>query len=45
MDAWADGGSVHVRSISVHGDPLDMSSEEARSFAAQIVKAADAADG
>lgn len=45
MNAWEDGGAVLVRAISVHGDPLDMSSEEARRFAAQIVKAADAADG
>jgi hypothetical protein len=42
--AWSDGGSVQVRAISVFGDPVDMGSEEARTFAALITKCAIEAD-
>lgn len=43
-DAWADGGSVQVKAITIFGDPLDMSSEEARAFAARISSAATQAE-
>ena len=44
MQAWADGCSVQARCISAFGDPADMSSGEARTFAARLVAAADEAD-
>lgn len=44
MQAWADGCSVQARCISAFGDPADMSSAEARSFAARLIAAADDAD-
>jgi hypothetical protein len=43
-DAWSDAGSVQVRAISVSGDPVDMSAEEALSFAALITRCAHEAD-
>ncbi|HWA76842.1 MAG TPA: hypothetical protein VG937_31125 [Polyangiaceae bacterium] len=45
VDAWADGASVQVRAITVHADPVDMGTEEARDFARRILSAADIADG
>jgi hypothetical protein len=42
--AWADGASVQVRAISVFGDPVDMSTDEARAFAALINDAISEAD-
>jgi hypothetical protein len=39
-----DRGSVQVRCISAHGDPVDMNAEEARRFAEQIITCADEAD-
>ena len=45
VDAWADGASVQVRAITVHADPVDMGTEEARAFARRILTAADVADG
>jgi len=44
LEAWADGGSVQVRAVSVFGDPADLSSDEARDFARRILDAADKAD-
>lgn len=44
VEAWADHGSVQVRAITVHGDPLDLSEVEARAFAARILTAADEAE-
>jgi hypothetical protein len=43
-EAWSDGGSVQVRAISVSGDPVDMSTEEALWFAALITRCAREAD-
>ncbi len=43
-DAWSDGGSVQVRAISVYGDPVDMGSEQALSFAAMITRCAQEAE-
>jgi hypothetical protein len=43
-DVWSDGGSVQVRAISVSGDPVDMSTEEALSFAGLITRCAHEAD-
>jgi hypothetical protein len=43
-DAWSDGGSVQVRAISASGDPVDMSSEQALSFAKLITSCAHEAD-
>ena len=45
VEAWADGASVQVRAITVHADPVDMGTEEARDYARRIVEAADEADG
>jgi hypothetical protein len=45
VDAWADGASVQVRAITVHADPVDMGTEEARDYARRILDAANAADG
>jgi hypothetical protein len=42
--AWADGCSVQARCISAYGDPVDMSSDEARDFARALASAADQAD-
>jgi hypothetical protein len=35
VEVWADGG-VQVRAITVFGDPVDMSDDEARDFADRI---------
>lgn len=43
-EAWADGGSVQVRAISIWGDPLDLGDGEAREFAARILKAVGEAE-
>jgi hypothetical protein len=43
-EAWSDGGSVQIRAISVSGDPVDMSTEEALSFAALVTRCAHEAD-
>jgi hypothetical protein len=45
VDAWADDASVQVRAITVHADPVDMGTEEARDFAQRILAAIDVADG
>jgi hypothetical protein len=45
VEAWADGASVQVRAITVHGDPVDMGTAEARLFAQRILDAAHSADG
>jgi hypothetical protein len=45
VEAWAHGASVQVRAITVHGDPADMGTEEARDYARRILDAAIAADG
>jgi len=42
--AWADDGSVQARCIAPHGDPVDMSSGEARNFARLLITCADEAD-
>ena len=44
-DAWADAVSVQAICVSVSGDPVDMSSEEARSFAEQLRRGITEADG
>lgn len=36
LSVWADGASVQVRAITVHGDPIDMGTEQAREFASEI---------
>jgi hypothetical protein len=41
---WSDGCSVQARCVSACGDPVDMSSAEARDFAGRLVAAADEAD-
>jgi hypothetical protein len=43
-DAWSDAGSVQVRAISVFGDPVDMGSDEAMSFAGRIIRCVHEAD-
>lgn len=43
--AWSDGGSVQVRAISVFGDPVDMGTDQALSFAELISRCAREADG
>ena len=43
-DAWSDGSSVQVRAISVFGDPVDMGTEEALSFAGLITRCANEAE-
>jgi hypothetical protein len=43
-EAWSDAGAVQVRAISVSGDPVDMSADEARAFAASITRCAHEAD-
>ena len=40
-DAWSDGSSVQVICITAFGDPVDMSSEEARRFAEKILQKCD----
>lgn len=42
--AWTDGGSVQIRCYSAYGDPVDMSSTEARQLAQLLVTCADKAD-
>lgn len=44
LDTWSDGATVQVRAISVSGDPVDMSTEDALSFATQITRCAHEAD-
>jgi hypothetical protein len=44
-DAWSDGESVQVRAISVTGDPVDLGTEEALSFATLITRCAQEAGG
>ncbi len=44
VTAWADGCSVQVRCVSAYGDPVDMSSEEARELARLLLSCADKAD-
>lgn len=36
LAAWSDEGSIQAICVSVSGDPADMSSEEARTFARQL---------
>lgn len=43
-EVWADGGAVHVRVMSVWGDPMDWGSQEARKFAERILRAASDAE-
>lgn len=43
-EAWADGGAVHVRVMTVWGDPMDLGSQEARRFAERILRAASDAE-
>jgi len=42
--AWSDGCSVQARCVSPYGDPVDMSSGEARDFAQLLVNCAEQAD-
>ena len=42
--AWADAASVQIRAISVFGDPVDMSVDQARDFAALVNDAITQAD-
>ncbi len=44
VKAWADGCSVQARCMSAYGDPVDMSSIEARKFAHLLIECADKAD-
>jgi hypothetical protein len=44
VTAWADGCSVQARCVSAYGDPVDMSSDEAREFARLLISCADTAD-
>lgn len=44
VTAWSDGCSVQARCVEAYGDPVDMSSAEAREFARLLVTAADQAD-
>ena len=42
--AWADGCSVQARCMGAYGDPVDMSSGDAREFASLLIRCADKAD-
>ena len=39
-----DGASVHLRSVTKHGDPVELNSEEARSLAKLLMELAERAD-
>lgn len=36
LDAWYDGSSICVIAVSTHGDPLDLSENEARAFVQKL---------
>ena len=44
VTAYPDGCSVQVRCVAAYGDPVDMSSGEAREFAQLLLTCADQAD-
>jgi hypothetical protein len=39
LDAWYDGSAICVVAVGTHGDPLDLSEDEARAFVAKLQKA------
>jgi hypothetical protein len=39
-----DGASIHLRSVTKHGDPVELSSEEARSLAKLLIELAERAN-
>jgi hypothetical protein len=44
VTAYTDGCSVQARCVAAYGDPVDMSSGEAREFARLLISCADQAD-
>jgi hypothetical protein len=45
VDVWEERGAVHVLCVSSHGDPVELSEEEASEFASRLGKAIECASG
>jgi len=42
VSCWAEqGSSVMIKSVTSYGDPVELSAEEARSLAAELLRLAD----
>lgn len=41
VGAWIADGAIHIRAVTLDGDPVELSSEEACELAAQIVAMAE----
>jgi hypothetical protein len=42
--AWRDGGSFQLKAVTSSGDPVDLSGDEARRVAQELLALADEAD-
>jgi hypothetical protein len=43
VNAWSEPASVMVRAVTVHGDPVEMSTSEAESFVSDLKAAIEQA--
>jgi hypothetical protein len=42
--AWIDQGAIHMKAVDRHGDPIEVSREEIRLLAQELLKLADEID-